>query len=128
MKTGKLLGLLIGIAVIFGLHWNGMYNGGYLYFWYDSVMHLLGGMWIAAALHEMFYGMYQIGNLPRTFSVYMLTVVGGTLLVGIGWEVFEYIFDIATINPSEYWPDTVKDLALDTLGAIAIMLAYLKSK
>jgi hypothetical protein len=128
MNTGKLLGLLIGSAVILGLHWNGMYHGGYLYFWYDSMMHFLGGAWIAAALHELLYGMYRFGNLSRAFAPYMLAVVGGTFVVGIGWEVFEYVYGIATLHPEMYWPDTVKDLALDTLGAIAVVLAYLKNK
>ncbi len=125
MNIYKLLGLLIGSCLIFGLHWNGIHNQGYYYFWYDIMMHFLGGAWIAMALHEIFFGSYRIGNIQNTFSSYIGVIIGGTIIVGVGWEFFEYFFDIATLVPSLYWQDTIKDMAMDTLGAIAIVLLFL---
>lgn len=53
-----------------------------------------------------------------------------TLIVGIGWEIFERINGIATdISSGEtYWQDTTYDLISDSLGALIASLIIYKKK
>jgi len=50
-----------------------------------------------------------------TLKSAMLILVG-MLIIGIAWEVFEYILNL--IQPIHYWQDTVLDLVADMMGAI----------
>ena len=50
-----------------------------------------------------------------TLKSAMLILVS-MLIIGIAWEVFEYILNL--IQPIHYWQDTVLDLVADMMGAI----------
>lgn len=39
------------------------------------------------------------------------------LLVGLGWEVFEYMAGISIVD-SDFFADTLIDLCMDILGAV----------
>ena len=45
-----------------------------------------------------------------------ILILVGMLIIGIAWEVFEYILNL--IQPIHYWQDTVLDLVADMMGAI----------
>ena len=49
-------------------------------------------------------------------SKIILLVLISVMIVGVAYEVFEYIYDI--IPPGNYWQDTIFDLVSDGVGAV----------
>ncbi len=76
--------------------------------WFDILLHLLGGFWSVLAL-AWFFSFFGI-----RLSFWQLFACG--LAVGLAWEAFEYAFDIGGSNFMSYQADTAKDLIDDCLG------------
>ena len=114
---GALLLVLHGVAQAFFLYWE--------YRWLDIPMHFLGGMWVALlALYGVFYT--RTGKryvLPVTNNV-LLIMLGGTLLFGIAWEVYELFFKFLGWGwfPESYVADTVLDVVMDMCGGVTAWL------
>ena len=72
---------------------------------FDVLLHFLGGLWASLAL---FWGSARFGYPIKSTYVFV-----GVMVIGAGWEVFEFIFDI-----SGGLKDTVADFALDATGAL----------
>ena len=106
----KLLFLQLLILVpLAALHFTGLALYLYWYFfWFDMVTHFMGGMWAGIFL---LWSRAQTGYPPN-----LLFVVGGALLIGIVWEIFE----VAAGLPREanYVFDTSLDLLMDVLGSL----------
>lgn len=112
--------LLVAILHRYGAS-SGLYTATY---YYDLLMHFLGGFFIGYSAIWLFlranvidtktYGltrwnMFKLGLLA-------LAVIG---LVGIGWEIFEYIHGLTDHSPGEtYWSDTLVDIVMDISGAL----------
>jgi hypothetical protein len=99
-----ILGVLHIIAQPLSLYWT--------YWWYDIMMHLLAGF-SGGLVVLWFFGP------SSTFKVVFLTI-GCVLIVGIAWEVFEFVFDLR--QPIDYGLDTLFDLINDILGAALAFL------
>lgn len=105
------------IALYFHLYWS--------LWWFDIVMHFLGGAWVAAfTLWHMLrlvagrgQGRMKIGGI----------VVLTTLCVGVLWEVYEYVFGVSLIGKEAYVVDTTLDIVMDTVGAITVSACYIFS-
>ncbi|TSC86183.1 MAG: hypothetical protein G01um10148_689 [Parcubacteria group bacterium Gr01-1014_8] len=85
------------------LHW--------VFWWYDIVLHFLGGAWAALAVMWSF-AMYKIP--PRWAHVISLVII-----IGVLWEIFEFV--IGAPRESNYRPDTSLDLLMDVAGSFAAM-------
>jgi VanZ family protein len=98
-----LVAVLNAVAVSLSLYWS--------YWWFDIVMHTLsgfaGGLFVLWLFHPF-----------RAYQSLWLTL-GSLLVVGVVWEIFEWVFDL--IQPLNYRQDIVYDLLNDLLGAL---LAY----
>lgn len=92
--------------------------------WLDIVMHFVTGGAISYAFFWYLYR-FNASYLARPF----LSVIIPTLIIGLGWEWFEYYYDITgwPIDTFNYKFDTAKDLVMDTLGGIT-MLFILRKK
>ncbi len=99
----------------------------WVYWWYDVLMHFLvpltGGFGI-------YWGLFHSGLIFRQrFESRALTIIFVfvcVMVIGVGWEVYEYAFDI-TDSHEGYMADTVNDLLLDSSGALlAVVLASKK--
>ncbi len=102
------------VAVGYDLYWRVL--------WLDHVTHFLGGVFIALLLLWLcFFSSYLKYSLPSRFKLFLL-LVGGTLLVGIAWEIFEYSVGL-TWSPKGYWSDTLYDLVFDTIGGLVAYLS-----
>lgn len=88
-----------------GHHFAYEYFWYWRYWWFDIVMHFGGGAFVALAA-------YLAGMRRPT------TIVGLALVVGVVWEVFEYMIGY-TYYPSLI-ADTALDLLDDVLGGVAI--------
>lgn len=89
--------------------------------WVDIVTHLLFGAWLALAL--LYPRLWRYSRTP-------LFVFSAVMLVGLGWEAFEYLFDILYAIPNGVdlaqhgIVDTTKDIVNNALGAGAALIAY----
>lgn len=102
--TLSVLALAHLMALRFELYWT--------YVWLDVPMHLLGGAAIAFGV-LMCAPQYARGSRVHATGA----VVGAALLIGIGWEVFEWW--IGAIE-AEHAPvlDTTIDLVANLVGAL----------
>lgn len=85
-------------------------------------MHVVGGMaiaWMGLTALRRWQAFAHIPPLPRWFAFVALT--GFVMIAGVVWEWYEYIRWI-TIDPTMdlTLPDTLKDLAMDTLGGLVV--------
>jgi len=92
--------------------------------WYDMVMHFLGGMWVALFalwLVNTPYLLYFKKFLSSTLSLIVVTFI-----VGFLWEILELILGFTSLAAADYWSDTIIDLIMDVLGAGFIALIIKK--
>jgi hypothetical protein len=95
--------LLHAVALNAYLYW--------LYPWFDIPMHFLGGT-VAGFGFLSWVGERLVPIRSRALLATLLFVA----LIGIGWEVFEWYFDL--VDTLEYVPDTIGDLFFDLMGGI----------
>ncbi len=101
------LAFLEGLAIQYFLYWR--------FFWYDIMMHFLGGFIISAL-----YIWYVHFEAPETRKKMLLTFRNTLLFVfavGVVWEIFEAVIHVDAEYTQAYWAfDTVKDLIMDCIG------------
>lgn len=122
MNSKKLIKLLAILAVaIFSV--NLLANKFYWYYsiWYfDMIMHFWGGFWV---------GLLSIYIFPPEGSITkssFLKVLLFTLIIGLGYEVFEVIF-YNIIGQMVFSPlDTISDVFFDLSGGVLAILYFLK--
>lgn len=109
--------LLIIIAALFLP--DLIYRWSWEFWWYDILLHLLGGV---------FVGLLLISYFPRAK---LSSFLGALLLIGFLWEGFEILLDIYLLAknlPAIYmWDgliDTVADLVFDIIGGLALWFGY----
>lgn len=99
------------------------------WWWFDTAQHFLGGFFVAMFMYYYLKSHLLDGNLIKN----VLIVTGATVLIGVVWEFAEYIANQTLIEPFYRWfeirayfmgdlQDTVKDLAMDTLGALVLYI------
>lgn len=104
---------LVAAALVLYLHLIGMEYSLYFYhWWYDVMMHFLGGFAIASFLY--------------IFTNEWKQVLVGMLIIATGWEIFEFVLHIELLNGIKYVFDTIKDFVMDTLGALLVIYLYKK--
>lgn len=126
---------IIFLITIFVINGFGMYYDWYEFFWFDLVLHFLGGFFVALLMVEYLKPHF----LPSSKITNILILVGATAFIGVVWEFAEYIAHIALREPlhasfgiSTYFigdlDDTIEDLLMDILGAMTIAGVFLKGK
>lgn len=86
---------------------------------FDITLHFLGGLGVCLTLHELLFKKFP----KAPFFYWSMLMIGGTMLVGVLWEFFEYTSSIlwGTVYGMELigdLADTLADLLMDLLGAI----------
>ncbi|PIR38594.1 MAG: hypothetical protein COV34_00765 [Candidatus Zambryskibacteria bacterium CG10_big_fil_rev_8_21_14_0_10_42_12] len=104
--TALLIGIGQQVAIAYSLYWS--------IWWYDIVMHFLGGLWIAL-IALWFYKSFA-GEDAESGRGY-LVALSTTVVVGILWEVMEILAGL-TLTQANYEVDTVVDLIMDVIGAV----------
>jgi len=87
------------------------------YWFYDIIMHFLGGVGLAMS----FYCITIFFNI-RSIKDNLWKIIILTLIAGIVWELFEIKYDLigSPFGTIKYNIDTIKDLIMDTLGAVFV--------
>ena len=115
-------GIVIGAVLFAVLHVLGtLFYLYWFYSWFDTVMHLIGGLWVGAvvvwAVHR-----YPSFSPERTFFSALVV----TFCVSVLWELFE--IHVGYVDPSRgsaYWIDTFSDITAGTLGGACAGLSAL---
>ena len=90
----------------------------------DIPTHFLGGFFLALFFIDFFK---KALRAERTFFRDIIIIVGASLLIGVVWEIFEYILTVSQNYGNELFrigglADTLKDLADDSIGAGSMFL------
>lgn len=121
--SALLLAILVIIYSILFLHL--LATAHYLYWlwwWYDILVHFLGGFWITLLIFWLCrHSRYLKKKLSFRVSAFLALI--SALIVGLAWEYFEYVVGF---GPGEfgYVSDTVTDLIFDLIGAASAILVY----
>lgn len=110
----------IGIAAlalfIAALHFAaGVYFLYWSVWWFDILMHFLGGLFISAS--TLWLLRFEVPPGIRTRIPVFITVFAVALAVGVLWEVFEKI--TGAYNAVNYTLDTATDIAMDIVGMLS---------
>ncbi|MFA7192056.1 MAG: hypothetical protein WC089_02035 [Candidatus Paceibacterota bacterium] len=87
--------------------------------WFDMPMHFVGGFTTLLLLTYFFYEKIQFDFL---FYRKIILLIFGAILVGLLWEVFEYIFNNIIAGVPWDIVDTSADIFWDTTGAICALV------
>ncbi len=84
--------------------------------WFDIPMHVMGGMFLGLAIGAVCFK--RILSLSR--GEVLVTVLLFVLIVGIGWEVFEYFVQSFIKGSTQLANimDSVKDMMMDLIGGL----------
>src|SRR3989344_86147 len=96
-----LLAVFTWITISYSLYWR--------IWWLDIPMHFLGGMW------AVLFAAWFFARRGEPFP--LLWCLGFAFVIGIVWEIFEYVEGIILPQYLSYTVDTVKDICMDILGA-----------
>ena len=103
------LAILHFAALIFLFYWR--------FAWFDNLMHVLGGVWLASSLIWLTnFSPYKITLSLRGESE-LTTILIGVLTISVFWEVFEYVLGVTYAE--RYLVDTAADLFFGLAGATA---------
>jgi hypothetical protein len=87
----------------------------WVYWWYDIMMHFLGGVLIGGLATWVFLYRKPSSSLAHVCAI----TFGAILLVGLGWEWFEYSTGQYVGQPGVAF-DTTLDLVMDVIGAMLV--------
>ena len=100
----------------------------YFYVWWlDVPMHLFGGFWISAATITFLLTKHA-GSAGNSWSTLLGHALLATIVIGAGWELFEWSVD--RLNGLIHFDvaDTSADMLNDTIGALCAAWILLRKK
>jgi hypothetical protein len=109
--------LLTGIAVAqFAAMTYVLY---FMLWWFDIVMHFFGGAWVAVSALSI---LYYIRNGAVEMRTRLVVAFCSVIIVGVGWEFFEYWAKVMDVPRTVYAADTALDIVMDVFGAAVTMI------
>ncbi len=117
----QLASLVIAIFILNFLankfHWY------YSIWWFDMPMHFMGGFWLGM----VFFWFFKVRKLSLLVNLSLVTkLIAWVLLIGVGWELFEYFFINYMAQNNFDLIDTLSDLFFDLFGGITAVAFLLK--
>lgn len=93
----------------------------YIYPWFDMVTHFLGGFSSLFLVSYLFFNIFLYKSYK--FFIFIFFVI----LIGVSWEVYEYVLTNMWAGMPFKIKDTTADLFFDTFGGLVGVL-FLKQK
>ncbi len=81
--------------------------------WYDGLLHFIAG--IVLGLAYIYFVPIFFARRSRIANLLLFTL--WIAAIGLGWEVFEYAYNIS-VSIEGYMVDTITDVVADTIGGI----------
>jgi len=113
-----LIGVLNFYAYRFHWYWE--------FWWFDIIMHTLGGIWVASAALWLLYfrDPSALKKELRASLLFPYSLVS-VYLVGVGWELFEFSLDKFITFKIHDAMNTASDLFFDGVGSILAVFLFL---
>lgn len=93
----------------------------YLFWYFDMMMHFIGGITVLLLLVYIFYDKIQSA---KKFPVWQL--LAALFIIGFGWELYEQVVaNLISHNPQIYL-DSISDLFFDVAGGIFGLLYIIR--
>ncbi len=119
--------LLLHLAFIFIVNLLATYFHWYsAMWWFDMPMHFWGGY--AVGILGLLFFMHSFRRHPGQQRTYARTALGGmvfVLVIGAGWEGFEYIVQYGTGSVLANPMDSLADIFFDIAGGALCLWSYL---
>lgn len=117
------------LVFLITLHLVGSYNSLYWRFpWYDSVVHIVSGLWGALLILWLASVLGQINSLKeykiRTFLIAFVSAV----MIGIVWELVENYYQVTYVSAGGYYIDTAMDILNDSIGGVLAYLYFIRRR
>lgn len=110
------------LYLILVLHFIGLL---FRWYWlipnYDTVLHFLGGFWVAMMIKYLMEKYFKKSFFNNNFLKHILLIIGLTMVIGLGWEGYEFLADKFIFHKNitqESRADTMIDLSADFFGAL----------
>jgi cation transport ATPase len=136
MRRLTLIGtlLLVMSALVMWNNVLGISHGAYAtIWWWDIVSHILGGIaaglgyawfveYVYASGHPRFIQALIKASMIRRLNlrVNVKSALIVAFVIGVAWEIFEYVFQTGQSAFMSYAADTVKDLINDSIGGALV--------
>ena len=125
LRDKLFISLFVLIALIALLHILAIeYSLYFFLWWFDLLIHFLAGLWVSGlSLWIYFRSGYikkPVQNMMRAFIVAATSIV----VISVSWKFYEIIIGVPI--EKDYVQDTVVDLIMDTLGALAGFIYYVR--
>lgn len=120
--------VLVLIIFVIGIV-NGVAGYWHLYFyyrWLDIPMHLLGGFWVGLTTLAIYYFSKFIPTKKYDTSSIFAISIGAALVIGVGWEAFEWGVDQITGLKHLDMIDTLSDIGNDVIGAVVAGVIFIR--
>ncbi len=119
--------LILGIVIL--LHVLGSYFSLYwAYPWFDMVVHIMSGLWIALLILWLASIMGQINSLREYQAKSFLIAIVSAVLIGVVWEILENISQVTFVNANNYNYNTALDILNDGLGGLLAYIYFIQRK
>lgn len=100
------IALLHYLALTFSLYWT--------VWWFDIVMHFLGGFFVAAFSLYLVFVMRLIKMPVEDRVMFAFVAIGAVVVIGLGWELWELLTGLTLVLRDT--ADTLLDLLMDIIG------------
>jgi hypothetical protein len=94
---------------------------------FDSVVHFFAGISLALFFCWLYFFSGFFNPQKRSLKNFLLVAILGVMFIGVSWEIYELLFKQTMVAKIDYPYDTMMDLLMDLLGAVAgCFYAHLK--
>ena len=120
---------LLVLVFLICLHVVGSYYSWYwVYSWFDSVVHIMSGLWVGLLILWLASILDQINSLKEYKAKSFLIAFISAVMFGVVWELIENVYQITSTLASNYNIDTAFDILNDALGGVLAYLYFVKRK
>lgn len=117
------------LVVLIFLHSAGSYFSWYwMYPWFDIVVHVLSGLWIALLVLWLASIFGQINSLKEYKIKSFLLAFVFAVLFGVVWELVENFGQITSVNADLYSWNTASDIISDAFGGILAYVYFIQHR
>lgn len=120
---------IIATSTVLAAHFAGMSGIYWIYKWFDAPVHFAGGFAAAVLALDIWRRFVKVISTEKvpTHFITALFVIGVVSLIGILWELHEYILDQIrsvdiVLQPS--LKDTMSDFTMDLLGGVTAYAVF----
>ena len=117
------LGLAIFFFNLLATYWH-LY---FLIWWLDIPVHIFSGMWIALLSLSFYYRSNHAPHKEHSALFVVISAASSALVIGLAWEVYEFVVDRAMNANDVQLGDTLKDLCDDLLGGILAAWIFVRN-